>query len=96
MIFPPVTKTILTRRELLLSGNEIAARREKTPHRTLSQLPGRLPDVIAQYEAVLRIRPDPEQMVNRLGAGRNQARSAWAAPKTHAWPASTSAENKGF
>jgi hypothetical protein len=31
-----------------------------------------LPDAIAQYEAVLRIRPDPKlrEMVNRLGTGR--------------------------
>ena len=38
----------------------------------LSQMPGHLPDAIAQYEAALRIRPDPklQQLVNRLRAGR--------------------------
>jgi hypothetical protein len=37
---------------------------------------GRLPDAIAQYEAALRIRPDPklQQRVNRLRAGRKVSR----------------------
>ena len=37
----------------------------------LSQTPGRQADAIAEYEAVLRIKPDPElrEMVERLRAG---------------------------
>jgi hypothetical protein len=35
---------------------------------TLARMPGRLPEAIAEYEAALRIRPDPrlQQMVDRL------------------------------
>jgi hypothetical protein len=35
------------------------------------ELPGRLPDAVAQYETALRIRPNPRlrEMVNRLRAG---------------------------
>jgi protein O-mannosyl-transferase len=38
----------------------------------LSQLPGRLPDAIAQYEIALRIRPDYEEAHNGLGSALAQ------------------------
>ncbi len=38
----------------------------------MAETPGRLPEAIAEYEAALRIRPDPQvrQLLDRLRAGR--------------------------
>ena len=41
----------------------------------LARTPGRLPEAIAEFQAVLRIRPDPQmrQLVDQLRARQQQA-----------------------